>query len=291
MNRNVVLIASYPKSGNTWTRALLTSILRDGADVRINNLMVATLPSRRVIDSALGVRSADLPDDLTIGLRAAVYRQVSKDAGSTARLFFKTHDTLSHDETGAYSPIFPENIDSVLYLVRDPRDVAPSLARHASVSIDEAIDRMADASHTLCAYPWRPGLQVPHLISSWSRHVESWTQASSIADRVHVFRYEDLVSQPEQTFGEMLNAIRMACDHAAISSAIDATRLAVLRQKEDRQGFAERPPQSSRFFGEGRVNGWVLTLRQDQVARIEHDHGDVMRRFRYLPFDEIARSV
>ena len=49
----IVLLASYPKSGNTWIRAFLTSLWRDGTNVNINRLMVPNASSKDFIESLL----------------------------------------------------------------------------------------------------------------------------------------------------------------------------------------------------------------------------------------------
>jgi hypothetical protein len=55
-------LASYPKSGNTWLRVLLTNYLReDDRPADINDLDVSALgTSRALLDEWIGVESSDL---------------------------------------------------------------------------------------------------------------------------------------------------------------------------------------------------------------------------------------
>ena len=63
MTARTVWLASYPKSGNTWLRAVYTALL-NGSEPDINSLDAGDLgASRAVFDAALGLRSADLTPD------------------------------------------------------------------------------------------------------------------------------------------------------------------------------------------------------------------------------------
>jgi aryl sulfotransferase len=90
----------------------------------------------------------------------------------------------------------------VVYLVRDPRDVAVSLAHHNSTTIDDAIKHMNAANGVICA--WRKGLapQLRQKLTSWSGHAASWLDQTDVP--VHTVRYEDMVAAPAERFGAAL---------------------------------------------------------------------------------------
>jgi aryl sulfotransferase len=52
--------------------------------------------------------------------------------------------------------------------------------------------------------------------------------------------------------------------------------------KERLEGFGGQAVPGRGFFREGRAGGWRSSLSAAQVARIETDHGRVMRRLGYL---------
>ena len=90
---DLVWLASYPKSGNTWFRILLANLL-DGADgpIDINGITTGVIASGRwAFDDVLGVPSADLTADEVDALRPAVFRAI---AASEGRSYHKIHDAL-----------------------------------------------------------------------------------------------------------------------------------------------------------------------------------------------------
>ena len=282
MSGNIILIASYPKSGNTWVRAFLTSAWRDGSDVKLNQLMVASASGRRFMDAVIGVSSAEFGPDELGRLRPAIYDLASRRVRPGKRLFLKMHDALIPPADPIPAPISPEAIDRVIYLIRDPRGVAPSLARHLGASIDDAITFMADPGKTLSEYPWRPGDHVVQRISSWTEHVRSWA-CQSAGPPVCVVRFEDMVADPEATFTAMAKFLNLALPPGRISLAVNATRMSVLQQKEAAFGFREKPGSMHRFFHEGRPESWRAALTHAQALAIETSHAEMMHRFGYTP--------
>ena len=282
MSGNIILIASYPKSGNTWVRAFLTSAWRDGDDVKLNQLMVSSASGRRFMDAVLGVSSAEFGADEIGRLRPAIYDLAASRVRAGRRLFLKMHDALIPPSEHLPVPISLESIDRVIYLIRDPRDVAPSLARHLGVSIDEATTFMADPDKTLSEYPWRPGGHVIQRISSWTEHVRSWACRPGGLP-VCVIRYEDLVAEPEATFAALAKFLNLALPAGRISTAVAATAMSVLQQKEEAAGFREKPGGMHRFFHQGGPDSWRATLTPAQVSAIEMNHAEMMHRFGYTP--------
>jgi aryl sulfotransferase len=280
MSGNIILIASYPKSGNTWVRAFLTSVWRDGSDVKLNQLMVASASGRRFMDAVIGISSAEFGADELGRLRPAIYDFASRRVRPGKRLFLKMHDALIPPSQHIPAPISPESIDRIIYLIRDPRDVAPSLARHLGVSIDDAITFMADPGKTLSEYPWRPGDHVVQLISSWAEHVRSWACCPA-GPPVCVIRFEDMVADPEATFAAMAKFLNLTLPAERICLAVAATKMSVLQQKEAAFGFREKPGGMHRFFHEGRPESWRAALTPTQVSTIEANHAEMMQKFGY----------
>ena len=60
--RNIIWLASYPKSGNTWFRVFLTNLLSDSdTPANINDLTETSISSsRKLFDDYTGLSSADL---------------------------------------------------------------------------------------------------------------------------------------------------------------------------------------------------------------------------------------
>jgi hypothetical protein len=117
--------------------------------------------------------------------------------------------------------------------------------------------------------------------SSWSRHVHSWTHTPN--PRLLVLRYEDLLDQPNKSFGMVPRFLGLDVARPRLEKAIKLSSFKVLKAQEQRKGFIERPKQATAaFFREGKAGQWRKVLTPAQVAKIEADHGEQMRRFGYL---------
>jgi len=194
-------------------------------------------------------------------------------------MFVKVHD--AYLPTPAGEPLIsPAATRAVLYLVRNPLDVAVSLAFHDAVDLDAAIAQMADGDHAFSTVTTRLPLQLRQRLSSWSGHVESWIDAPGL--HRCVVRYEDMVRSPLDTFARASRFLGLAAQDDRIRDALDRASFERLRDEEARDGFVEKPHRMERFFREGRAGAWREHLSAAQAQRIIDDHGDIMRRLDYL---------
>lgn len=271
-------LASYPKSGNTWVRLLLQSLAQGGVaiDINLEDERPSGVAPREEFDKRLGVSSSDLLCDEVEIVRPRLYEMMAADRPDPLPL--KVHDAWTITRLG--EPLFPLGATAgAIYVVRDPRDVAVSLAHHLGVEIDAAIDMMADPATCFGQRgDERYGLQVRQRLLSWSQHVQSWLGAPVPLHRMH---YEDMVRDPVASFAALATFLRMPASSDALTRAIAATGFDELRRQEDAGGFIERGRGGLHFFRRGEAGGWRDTLRPDQVARIERDHAATMKLLGY----------
>lgn len=274
-------LASYLKSGNTWLRLALASLRAGGApvDFTVRRPEAPIASSRRLFDTLLGVESSDLMACEIDELRPRVYG-IMKET-SQAPLLCKVHDAWTRTPSG--EPLFPPQATlGAIYIARDPRDVAVSLAHHCNVTLDFAIECLANPDWKVCVAVHSLSRQLPQRFLSWSEHVKSWLEESGL--KPLLVRYEDMSADPLGVLARVAGYLHWDVTDEALSLAVAATRFEVLQAAEDRQGFPERPPESKvRFFRRGLANGWRDTLTQAQAERIERDHEVVMIRLGYLP--------
>jgi len=275
----LTLLASYPKSGNTWMRAFFASLRRSGRTPDINVDLIETMAlASRVLHDKLGdIDSADLTMPEMFRLRPFVSRRVARELPG----IYKVHD-CNIVPAGASEPAIPADaIDRVIYIVRDPRDVAVSAAHHFGRSIDQIVEEMEDSAHALGKSDSRLQSLVGQYVGDWSRHVTGWIDAIGVS--VRLVRYEDMQRQPDQEFGGVCRFLGWDAKADDIGRAIEATRFDRLAEQERLAGFVERLPKSNRpFFREGRMGGWRETLSPALTDRIVDRHGAVMRRLGYL---------
>jgi hypothetical protein len=277
----IVWIASYPKSGNTWTRAFLHNVSRllkgESGEQDINDMARFStwdLDKKRYA-AFLGFE----PDNAThrneiAATRHAVHRQI---ANSTQGLvFIKTHNGLVMDR--GHSTINFAVTAGAVYIVRNPLDVAISIAHHMGWPLDRAIEGMANAD---TESEGRDDA-VYEVIGSWNQHVWSWTRNPHRA--LHVMRYEDMLADPRQSFAALARHLLLNPTRSQLRRAIEWSSFERLLAQEKAKGFRERPPHAdSNFFREGRAGQWKAILTPAQIDRIVRDHGEEMQRFGYLP--------
>lgn len=279
--KNMVWLASYPKSGNTWFRVFLSNLLSDSSQaVHINNLHLTSISSNRsIIDSYLGMHSAELDAEEVDNLRPQVYQELSQESEGT--VYIKTHEAWSLNSKG--NPIFPEEITmGVLYIIRNPLDVAISYSFHNNESIDSTISVLNDDISALCERKDRISIQTRQILSSWSNHVSSWIKKSKLP--VHVLRYEDMLDNPLNAFKGAVDFLKLEYGETEIMSAIKNSSFDKLRVMEETDGFKERAIDSEIFFREGRSNQWESQLSEVQINEIISHHQTIMKRFGYLHY-------
>jgi hypothetical protein len=276
-------IASYPKSGNTWARAFLHNLVRlrngERGEQDINDMARFStwdLDKKRYAHF-LGHEPDNSSERNEIAAtRHAVHRQIADSREGL--VFIKTHNCLVMDR--GHSTVNFAVTAGAIYVVRNPLDVAISYAHHAGSSIDVAIERMAESDVESDG----SDIAVYEVHGSWSQHVWSWTRNQHAALRI--VRYEDMLENPQPTFGAMAQHLHLTTTRRNLVRAIEHSSFARLQAQEREKGFRERPPQADQnFFREGRAGRWKDVLTPAQVDRIVRDHGEQMQRFGYLPLD------
>ena len=273
---NIVWLASYPKSGNTWVRAFLANLLADGpTPVPLDELprYCEDEAQPELFTEVAGRPSAALDVSEIAALRPQAQALIAARAQGTRLV--KTHNYAG---TFDGHPTHNMNVTAgAVYIVRNPLDVAVSMTHHFGIPLDAAIDRLADEQVATA----NDTLFVTQFLSSWSLHVKSWADLAS--ERILVVRYEDLLAKPAKPFTRMARLLGLGQDRARIDRAVRHASFRSLAAMERKTGFAEARDSATPFFRQGRTNQWRARLSRDQVQRVVAAHREQMVRFRYLP--------
>jgi len=240
-------VVSYPKSGNTWARFLVASLLHNQAPMtflRADEL----IPS---VDFRPNKYFKSLPRPRVI----------------------KSHYP------------FDQNYKRVIYIVRDPKDVAVS-QYHYQIKrkvlqdqhpIDEWVTRFV-AGET-CPY------------GSWGENVGSWLAARSGNPGFLLIRYEDMIRQTDAELIKIASFLGMTPSAQQIEYAVSqstADRMRKLEQEEAGQWDSTKDTRKDMFFvrnakiGEGRV-----ALSAASISRIDSAWGPLMRWLGYETDSEV----
>ena len=269
--RRIVWLASFPKSGNTWMRALLGNYLVAGAEpLDINSLNRFALgdTQQKVYDHVAGrsFKARDFNDWLQ--LRGPVLRSIA--ASQPAHQFMKTHCRI--DRVGQYDLIPPELTAAAVYILRNPFDVVPSYARHLSLDIDATIGMMTNKDAISAT-----STGILEVIGRWDDHLHSWLEAPRLVR--HALRYEDLIADTEKTVRGLLGFLQIPVRDGDLRRAIRASSFRNLQKQEQEKGFTERPQGMAQFFASGRAGGWREALTPAQVARIRTEFLPTLERY------------
>jgi hypothetical protein len=270
-------IASYPRSGSTWLALALGSVYRGGSTVEFTsgNILFPQAASRDALDRVLGIESSDLTPDEDERLRPRSYKTLARQASEP--MIRRVHSAFVHTSGG--EPLFPPAVTlGVVYIVRDPRDVALSYANYMGHDIDATIDAMQNPAAAIGA---RPGSLSPLLrqrLLTWSGHVGSWLDAGL---PLLLIRYENMLADPGATLTAAAAFLGWNAAPETIAAAAETTRFGRLQSEESKHGFEPGARSSGPFFRRGIAGDWQAHLTPTQVRRLEQDHRSIMARVGY----------
>ncbi len=169
--------------------------------------------------------------------------------------FVKVHDAYTLTQKGEPLLAGRRGANGAIVIVRDPRDVAPSIANHNRTSIDDAITLMNDPQGAYCAKPRRLDQQLRQKVPGWSGHLASWLDQTDIP--VHLIRYEDMKADTVGTFRRALDFAGRPASDEDIRRAVGYADFTELRRQEQGKGFSETPRgRAELFFRRGEVGAW-----------------------------------
>ncbi len=277
----IIWIASYPKSGNTYIRSLLSAYYfsKDGNfnfDLLKN---IKQFPNTEFFDSNI--------NSLDDASNNWLYAQKKIKEQSKIK-FLKTHSCL-----GAYKGKPFTTVDYSLggiYVVRDPRNVISSVMNHFSLNADEAYNFMTDI-HRGTRSNIENDYSAYSYLSTWANHYKSWANSKNF--RKIIIKYEELETNKYETFRDIIvftNTLLNNSDGVnkiKLEKAIETTNFNVLKNKEKNEGFdealySEDKKEKKVFFNMGFNNRWKKILREDIRKKLEDVFKNEMKDIGYI---------
>jgi hypothetical protein len=282
----IVWLASYPKSGNTWLRAFITSLLsKSTGENSLENM-------RAIRAYPLTDDFYNLLDDFSDFKKIAGNWERSQDIINLQKKIkiFKTHHQLCKIDNFLFTNY--KNSLATIYVVRDPRNVITSLMHHYSLkNYDEALKFIFDEHRFSGRLDKKENLkrktEFPTYISSWQNHFNSW---KNFKKNFLLIKYEDLINRPEKTFNKISKflgiIINIKITNEKINEAIIKSSFKNLKKSEEKFGFSESPisdlNETKKFFNLGPKNNWQDLLPNPIKIEIEKKFRKEMIELGYL---------
>ena len=280
----IVWLASYPKSGNTLVRSMLSAYLfsKDGNfnfDLLKN---IRKFPDFGVFKN-LGVDITD--ENEVVKNYIYVQKEINKRDGNSIR-FLKTHAALNDINGHKFTDL--KNTLGAIYIVRDPRKIVLSYANHSQITLNESLDRLIEL-RTLGGEKDEQNQSVTH-VGSWSSNYQSWKEFKKIKKYL-LIKYEDLVSDPEKAlisileFTHKLSNAKFMLDEAKLKNVLNSTTFENLQNLEKKNSFPEAIRGSDgkliTFFKYGEKNTGK-NLPKEINSKIEQVLSSEMKELGYL---------
>tara|TARA_B100000925_G_scaffold126223_1_gene94260 strand:- start:311 stop:1159 length:849 start_codon:yes stop_codon:yes gene_type:complete len=264
-------IASYPKSGNTWLRALLSSYYYSVNGFFNQNLLeqIRQFPEKNYFNNF-----NYNPKIVTDTSKYWIQAQEKINIDNKLR-FFKTHNVLGAIENNNFTN--KRNTIGAIYVVRDPRNVITSIQNHYELDIDEALKFMLSEKKYIYDYHKKNDYGDFQFISSWEKNYQSWTKQSIFPNKI--IKYEDLNDKTFDTFKEIIEFIEITTgrkkdfNRVRAKNSIQSTSFDKMREIESKQGFLEsvlskNDPKKIPFFHLGPKNNWKNIFDQEYQKKL-----------------------
>ena len=230
-------IASYPKSGNTWLRTLISAYYYSKDGIYNENLIknIGQFPEKKHFQG-FNYLSQVAIDTTRFWLKAQ--EKINEDKKLR---FFKTHNVFGSINERKFTN--KENSIGCIYIVRDPRNVITSLKNHYELDYPDALSWMLNSKKFIHDYENLREYGDFQFISSWENNYKSWKSQNELP--VKIIKYEDLMNKTYVVFTEIISFIneitkrREKISKLKIKNSINSTSFHKLKNHEKKFGFSE----------------------------------------------------
>ena len=234
-------LVSYPKSGNTWARFLIANLLRPNEQVGFSNI-----------------------HQIIPGIDVVPHREMLR--------FPRPRIIKSHQ-------YFDTRYKRVVYIVRDPRDVALS-EYHAQrkskrIGDDYPIQEFVRSflAGESCDY------------GSWGEHAASWLSTRYGQAGFLLLRYEDMLRDTAGELSRMAGFLGIHSTSEQIEQAVARSRADKMRKLEKSQASQFNATKDTRqdilFVRNAKAGGWHSELPEASILQIEQAWGHLIRWLGY----------
>ena len=279
----IVWIASYPKSGNTWVRSIISSLIyTENGHFKFEDLKnIPQFPQKKYFDS--------FTNEFGNIHEIKKYWVLAQDKINLDKKikFFKTHH--ANCKINEYAFTSRPNTLATIYIVRDPRNLVQSISNHFSMTITDSkkflfsprvIGQKSDKKFT------KDDLLT--ILGSWKDHYTSWVKHN---ENLLLIKYEDLIKNPKKELDRIILFLKkfmsIKTTREKNNNILKKTSFENLKEME-KNGFFEENAfnkienKKVNFFHLGPMNNWKKFLDKDTKEEIEKNFKNEMRELNYL---------
>jgi len=281
----IIWIASYPKSGNTWVRGLLSSYLySDDGSFNFNLLKkIQQFPDKNHFEYFI----KDFSDIKKISNYWIAAQDRINLFNENKTTFFKTHSALCTFDNNLFTN--KNNTQAVIYVVRDPRNVITSISNYYSMSIEESYSFIINKNKIISKAEWGDkNFGISTVLGSWALHYKSWEQIKFAP--ILIIKYEDLIKDTKNSLIEIINFLNkfmyIKIDNQKIVNTVESCSFDNLAKREKAEGFFEaawsKKKEKINFFHLGKKNDWKNLLSEEIENKIRTTFHKEMKELNYI---------
>jgi hypothetical protein len=238
-----IFLVSYPKSGNTWTRFLVANLLYPEKHPDFSNI------------------NELIPDPEALSQRHLLSLPRPR--------VLKIHQY--------FDPRYPK----IIYVVRDPRDVALSQYHFHRKR------RLVDDQYPVERFVARFTAGETSIYGSWGENVGSWLATRHGRPEFLLLRYEDMIADTAAELIKVAAFLNLPIDSWRIAHAVEQSSASKMRELESKQvglwSSTKDTRQDLPFVRSAKAGGWKSDLPDASVNELERAWGPLMKWLGYEP--------
>ena len=278
----IIWLASYPKSGNTWLRSIVSSLLYSES----GNFDFELLKNIRQFPEKQFFK--DIIDDFSNFneiKRNWITAQEKINLSQNLKIFKTHHGKYT---LGEHNFTNDKNTLAKIYIVRDPRNLVKSISHHFNFTLDKACEFLLSPEIIGNGKSWeekKDGMY--NLLGKWNDHYRSWTANK---DNLLLIKYEDLVKDIDAQMNRIIDFLKkyskFKINTDKKKNIIKTTSFKNLQDMEKKGKFIENAFSNDmkkiNFFHLGPKNKWEDSLNKNILKKIENGFSKEMQELGYL---------
>ena len=275
----IIWIASYPKSGNTWVRSLISSYFFSKTGNFDFSLLknISLYPGPKYFNTKIRK-----PGEVSL-----FWEMSQKNIIQNQRItFLKTHNALVALNNRNFTT--EKTTLGAIYIIRDPRNILSSLKNHYGFKdYNEALEFMTNKKKYIWDVRKEKDFSGFQFLGSWSDHYKTWIKNTKF--KTLLLKYEDLENDCYSTSHKLIKYILLLngknkVDEKKLFKSVETTKFDILKKKEKETGFDESIKVNNinkSFFFLGPENKWKNKLPKEIISKAEKEFEDDLNYFNY----------